>query len=237
MSTARDLIYDALLDLGAIASGESVDAAQGADALRAINQLLDAWSLDSLLILESTVETLSLVGSQQSYTWGTGGNLATTRPLKVLDASVTVDASPTFEKGIELINRDQWDAIPSKQTTSSIPTRLWVQTGYPLVTLNFWPMPSEVKTVTLYSQKQLTSLASLNTTLSLAPGYELALRTNAAVRLAPQFGKSVSAELASTAQGSLANIKRMNIKEILLGQDQALGQYRKPFNIFTGGFP
>ena len=80
MSTVRDLITAALLDLGALASGESPTAPEAQDAFRRLNLLLETWRLESLLVYAIDTVTKVLTGAA-SYTWGPGGDIDTTRPV------------------------------------------------------------------------------------------------------------------------------------------------------------
>lgn len=231
--TGRELITGALRLIGAIASGETASADEATDALSALNGMLDSWSLEKLILYARTEEVFTLVGAQQTYTIGSTGDFNTTRPLSIEEARIRVS---NVDYPVEIIGLEKWSAIANKTLTSTYPIMLYPEFTNPLATLKFWPIPDAANSVVLWSWKTLTQIATLNTTIALPPGYERALRYNLAIELAPEYGKSVSAEVASSALESKSNIKRINFKPAMLFVDSALlgGRNGKGFNIYTG---
>lgn len=222
-TTARDIIKGSLRLIGAIASGENPSASELSDGLDTLNEMLDSWSNESLLIHAKIRETFPLVGGKQSYSMGPSGDFDTSRPQRIENALLQdSSASPQYETPIKILVQDQWAAIPIKDISTSIPTELYVEDTYPLAALNFWPIPSEAKNVVLYSWKPLTNFATADTTITLPPGYLKALRYNLALELSPEFGREPSALIVNSAVESKANIKRMNIKPMFLKIDSGL---------------
>lgn len=233
MSTVRDLVKGSLRLLGAIATGETASAEEQADALSALNDMLDSWSTEGLIVDARVRETFTFTAGDGTYTLGTGGDFSTDRPLRIENASV-IQSGSTLEMPIEIITVDQYAEIGLKSLQSSFPTRLYAEGTYPLETLNFWPVPSEAATLVLYSWKPLATYASANVDVELPQGFARALRYNLAVELAPEYGKAVSAEIAAIAQESKDNLKRMNTKVNVLSCDQAVLARPSSFNIYTG---
>lgn len=234
MATARDLIKASLRLIGAIATGETPSADEQTDALSAMNRMIDSWSNESLIIYEKVREEFSLTVNDGEYTIGASGDFNTTRPMRI-EAATYEDqsASPAFEYPINIINLDEWANIQAKDLTG-IPTHLYFETSYPLATIHLWPKPDTADKLVLYSWKPLSSFASANATASLPPGYEDALVYNLAVRLAPEYGKAVAPEIASTALDAKGNIKRMNIKPHYLRCDPFLNNRRTMFDYRIG---
>lgn len=235
MSTVRDLIKGSLRLIGAISTGETPSADEQADALVALNDMLDSWSTENLIIQSKVREEFTLVSGTQSYTIGSGGTFNTSRPLKIEAATIEdQSSSPNSEYNLEIINLEQWASIPIKDVAGvSIPTRLYFEDTYPLATIYLWPKPSAANKLVLYSWKPLTSFASVDTVLSVAPGYAKAFRYNLALDLAPEYGKEPSQFVLDGANKSKSNIKRMNIKPHYLKSDPAVLS-GSPFNILTG---
>lgn len=230
--TAREHIKTAMRLIGALASGENPSADEASDALAALNRMLGSWANDGLLVYQKTRETFSLTVSQQIRTIGSGGNFDTSRPVLLLGAGII---SNSIEYPVDLINIDQWAEIPDKSTTSDLPTKIYYEPESPLGKLYFWPVPSAAKSIALYSNKPFSTL-TLETEISYPTGYDAAIVSNLAKIIAPEFGKSISAELAEEALNSKASIMRTNTKEVFMTSDAAgLTQSdRKPFNIYTG---
>jgi hypothetical protein len=168
MATVRDLVKGSLRLIGAIAVGETPSADEQADALASLNDMLDSWSLENLIVYAKVRETKVLTASDGSYTFGLTGDINTARPIRIENAGV-IPSGDTQELPLEIITKDQWAAIQLKSTESTIPSVLYPEGTYPLETLNLWPVPSEAATLVLYSWNQLSTFASSNTDVELPP--------------------------------------------------------------------
>ncbi len=230
MSTVRDLVKGSLRLIGAIAQGETPSAEEQADALLVLNEMLDSWSTENLTIFAKVREEFALVGNQAVYTMGPTGDFDTTRPLRIENAGIIQDLS---EYPIGILNQDQWAAIRIKTSTSTLPSKIYLEGTYPLETVNVWPVPSAAATIALYSWKPLASFATVNSTVDLPPGYLKALRFNLALMLCPEYGRQPDTAVVAGALESKENIKRMNIKPLLMQVDPGLLR-RRAFNIITG---
>jgi len=234
--TGRDLVTASLRLIGAIAPGDSLTASEAIDGLASVNRMIDSWSNDSLLIFDNIREEFSLTPGTQSYTIGSGGAFNTVRPLKIEEALIKVETTtPSVEYPVKIMSLSEWSSIFQKGISSNIPTAIYTEGSYPLDVINIYPMPSAACKLVLFSMKQLTSIATLDTSLSLPPGYERALVYNSAIELAPEYGKTPSELIFNTANESKAAIKRVNYKPGYLRSDAALvagGRY----NIYTGDY-
>jgi hypothetical protein len=136
---------------------------------------------------------------------------------------------------VEIIDADRWSNIPVKGTASGIPTKLFVEGSNPLETLNFWPLPNVASSAVLWSWKPLTQFASVNSTVTVPPGYLRALRYNLALELSAEYGIQPAVGVAAGALESKENIKRHNIVSPLMSVDDALLSGSGGFNYLTGG--
>lgn len=232
--TAREIVSAALRKIGALASGETASAADANDGLSELNRMIGSWSTDGLLIYAKTADSLTLVAGTASYTMGTGGTFSTTRPQEILEALIRDSSNSDYPLTLRTLS--EYASIGTKSSQSSLPTDLYEDGGYPLRTLTLYPVPSSAYTLIVYSLKPLTSVSTLDTTISLPPGYDDALIYNLAVRLAPEYGKTVSDVVSLMAVETKAGAKRSNERQAFLKVDSALVPrgYRS-INIFTGG--
>lgn len=222
------------MDLGILSSGETPSAQEQTDAFSALNDLLDSWSTQNLLIPAKLREVFPLVSGQQTYTMGVGGNFNTSRPQMIENALIVAQTIPETELPIKIINQDQFAGIIVKSTTSSLPLYLYNDNAFPMANLSLWPVPNINTQLILYSWKPLIDFATVNTVLTLPPGYARALRYNLEVELAPQFGVQLSENIIALAVESKEDIKRMNKKPLYLGMDGALLERNVAFNWLTG---
>jgi len=236
--TGRDVLSASLRLIGVYASGESPTADEATDGLAALNRMLDSWSTQRLLIYYIPREVFTFTANKGSYTMGSGGDFNTTRPLKLENVELILnDVSPSIERPIQIATKDEYAAIISKSLTSTIPLLVYSDENYPLPTLNFYPVPNTAYQVAIYSWKQLTNVATLDTALSFPPGYERALIYNLALEISPEYGKNPSEVVVQTAMEAKGNIKRLNADTAqFLRCDSALQSRPSRFNIYTGEF-
>jgi hypothetical protein len=233
--TALDLIKGSLRLCGAIATGEAPSASEASDALLSLNDLLDSWSQDGLMVYQTPRESFPLTPSKQTYTMGVGGDFNTARPIKFLKAAVEQSSgSTTNELPIHLITVSEWAQINVKQVLSSLPQRLYPDTGFPFTNINLWPIPNLANNLIIYSMKPLTSFVTVGDTVVLPPGYSRMIRYNLAVELAPEYGKQLSPEVAAIAMESKNAIQRSNTNPVYMTSDAIGLANRKPFNYLTG---
>lgn len=230
--TGLGLVSASLRLIGAIAPGESLNAQEATDGLDALNRMISSWSNEGLIIHAITQETpLTLTAGDGTITLGASGDI-TTRPMSIERASIR-DGSTDYP--VRILTPEEYAAIPDKTTQSDYPTDLYDDGAYPQRSVKLYPVPSSAKALVLWTKRALTEIASLSTDISLPPGYERALAYNGAIELAPEYGKSASAEVAKVAEESKDAIKRTNVRVPLLQCDAAVvGQ--GCYNIYTGGY-
>lgn len=236
MATVRDLITSSLRLIGAIASEESATAAEAVDGLDVLNDIVDSWSLERLLILAVVRQEFTLAAGQQFRTLGVTGNFNTTRPIKIIRAGIVVPNSSNLELPVEIYDEKQWSEIAVKQTTSSIPLVIWPDNAFPLMNIGIWPVPdNSTNKLVLYTWKPLPQFATLDDVLALAPGFKRALRYALAVELSPEYGKQPAASIVELASMSKGAIKSANAVMPLLDTDPAVRSRSAVFNYLTGG--
>ena len=187
MSTVRDLITDALRDLGAIGVAEIPTAAEEQDALRVLNQMIGMWRTESLMAYSRNEEVFSYLPGQNSYTIGAGGDFNTTRPVRIDGAYARDGNGNDLDIYICRSFQDYADIV-SKNATSTLITAIYYDPTYPLGTIYVWPvMTNSSYSLVLWTWTVLEEYTSVDTVISLPPGYELALWTNLAVLLGPRY--------------------------------------------------
>lgn len=210
--TANDLINSSLRLIGVLASGETPTGAESQDAFLILNQMIDSWNSERLMIFTLTISEFSLVSGQQTYTLGSGGDFNMARPARIERMSIVNLNNPAqpLELPIEMLTDQGWQAIPVKLITSSLPQKCYDDGAFPLRNLNFWCVPNVPVKVRIYGWTALTQFPDFQTSLTFPPAYLKALRYNLAVDLAPEFGREVPASVAAQAVISKAAIESLN---------------------------
>lgn len=230
---ASDLIKGSLRLIGAIATGETPSASELADGLVSLNDLLDSWSTNGLLIYQNKRESFPLIPGKQAYTIGLTGDLNTDRPVRIKKAFTDQNGLEIEMEILETI--EEWAELKIKSFTSSLATKLYVEPGSPFSTINLWPIPNIANNLVLYSEKPLTSFATSSTDVPLPSGYARALRYNLALELAPEFGREPSALVVQAAMDSKADIQRINTDPVYMSSDETgAGSSANRFDYRTG---
>jgi hypothetical protein len=207
MTTALDIIKRSMRLLGVYSIGEDPTAAESADALTALNALVDTLPNSPLTIHSKTLDSITLVANQASYTVGPSGATVTPRPVEVLDISYITYQGVDY--GLSKATQQDYNSIDVK-TIGGIPGLIYPLMDMPNITVYLWPVPSEVMTLNLWSVKALTSFPALNTVVSLPLGYEQFLAFFLAETLAPEFEVQVPESVARECARIRRAIKRTN---------------------------
>jgi hypothetical protein len=119
--TASEIVELALLDIGAIAIGESPTADELTDALKRLNMFMASLVNDGVYIHKRDVQTLTMVDGQTRYTLAAGtkriihmwlSNEGGDYPIDVLDYA-DYDALPSKgTPGVPLYARGNYDTYP-----------------------------------------------------------------------------------------------------------------------------
>lgn len=234
--TGRDIVTAALKLIGAFAPGESLPAAEATDGLGTLNRMLSSFSNDNLLIHARVREEFTLVSGTQQYTMGSGATFDTDRPLEISQALIRDESvSEAVEYPIRIVSLEEWSRIFAKGVSAPYPTALYAHGTYPNETIDLFPKPSAAHKLVLWSVKPLSSISTLDTAVSLPPGYEELLIYNLAPRLAPEYGRQTPAEVMKIAMDSMASIKRRNNRPHYLRIDDAITGDGRGFDIYSGG--
>jgi hypothetical protein len=236
MATAGDQINRALRLLGVLAEGETPSSEMSADALTALNQMLDSWSTERLAVYNTHDQVFTWPANTASRTLGPTGDFVGFRPTALDDSTYFRDASSGISYGIRFINQQQYNGIAFKTVTSTYPQVMWVNPNNPDFEISIYPVPTKNLEFHFVSAEALTQPATLATSLSFPPGYLRAFAYNLACEIAPEFGVEPSAQVQRIAMTSKRNLKRINDPGDLMALPYSLTGNRQRFNIFAGNF-
>ena len=197
--TAQTLIKAALRSIGAIATGETPTAAELADGLEAMRFMLRNWSSQNIRIPFTTTESVALTGAT-SYSWGSGGTIATARPVQIRGAY-------TSDNIVDIIDEAKYRHLVVGNSGGPVQW-LWYQPQYPLGYIYPWPLDSS--TLHIDSLKELTDPTAITSSVAFPTGYDDAIKWNLAVRLAPEYGKDAGATVTALAATTLHAIETLN---------------------------
>jgi hypothetical protein len=221
MATIREIITGSLRLIEVVGAGEAVTAEDAADALTALNAMLDSWSVDGNKVWTEAIEAYSVSATRLSYTIGPGGNINTAVPVDIINISLQLGNLPS----VPLDRMNAYNYAQFADTTLQLmPSAFYYKYGTPLATIYFNSVLNQAYTMQLTSKKALSNYSSINDTLIAPPGWIRAIRYNLAREIAPEFGKSLSPEARSIAVESLQSIENQisNLSSGELGFDGML---------------
>lgn len=222
MPTGADIARAALRRAGILSFEEEGDAAEIADALSVISDLLDAWRTDHLTISGITRTAYSLVTNTQSYTIGSGGTFNQEFPSDIKRWSVIPDggaASPVEIPRGRPLEWEEWQRIPVKSQTGDYPSKLWFDSRQDagLGRILVWPIPdSNSPDIVLYNEVAALTALVHATSYTLPIGVKRALVLNGALELslsgAYEVPDKTIQKLAAVAPQALADVKRQHYR-------------------------
>ena len=283
MTTALQIIQGALLNINAYAPGDVIRAADSANSLEVLNDLLDSWDNDRAQVYCTNENIFSFVAGQYQYTvgnydagqfagtvtngsptitgvsvpsdmiargdlTGTGipagttiistnpgagtilmsanaslspgiqqirytipGNFKMARPLRVLDSYTRINGSQSaLDYPIVVTSRERYNDIGFKAIDAPWPVVMWYNPTMPLGQLSFYQAPSGGGELHLFTDVLLTNFQLLTTDVRMPQGYSRMLKWVLAKELAPQFGKSWSAENEMNMKDALMKVRQLN---------------------------
>jgi hypothetical protein len=92
MATALNIISRAMKDIGALAAGEVPTADEAEDALELLNDMLDQWSNESMMVFYRTEIVFKTVQNTVQYTLGPNGSVGASFTGSIANNVLTVTA-------------------------------------------------------------------------------------------------------------------------------------------------
>jgi hypothetical protein len=234
--TAGDQINRALRLLGVLAEGETTSASVSQDSLMAMNQMIDSWNTERLSVFCTQDQVFTWPAGEYIRTLGPTGNFIGLRPVLLDEATYFRDPGTNVSFGIKFINQQQYNGIAVKTVTSTYPQVIFVNMGFPDVTMSIYPRPTRDLEWHFISVQELSNPATLATELFFPPGYLRAFTYNLAMEIAPEFGVEPSPQVQRIAMTSKRNLKRINNPDDVMSMPYAIVATRQRFNIYAGNY-
>ena len=234
--TAGDQINRALRLLGILAEGETPSAATSQDALVALNQMIESWSIERLSVFCTQDQTFTWTAGLITRTLGPSGDFIGLRPVLLDEATYYRDPGTNVSFGIKFINQQQYNGIAVKTVTSTYPQVIFVNMGFPDITMSIYPKPTRDLEWHFVSVQELDQPATLATVLHFPPGYLRAFTYCLAMEFAPEFGVEPSPQVQRIAMTSKRNLKRINNPDDIMSMPYSLVATRQRFNVYSGNY-
>lgn len=211
MTLQEGIVDPAFKLLGLIAAGRLMATWEYADALDAINALMDSTGVRGL-VYQITDELFSLTGPA-SYTMGPAGVWATVRPLRIRAAMVL--AANLASKPVKIVDAEEFSQVFDRSAVGLFAQVLTCDYAAPAATIRLNPAPVTGSQLELWSVKPLTNFATITDVLALPQGYLEFLKYNLAVALAPAFADAkLTPETVQLAQSTMAGLQTLAMETL-----------------------
>ena len=264
MTQPIDIISRALKDIGALEAGETPTPEATTDAFDMLNDLVDQWSNEEMMVFYKNEIVFPIVPGQTQYTIGPGGQIGAIVTASISGTILTVTgiSSGAINVGQTLdgtgvvagtkivamltgagnnVNEAGTYQVNISQTVASTTINLYYQPSEQLGNIYVWPNPSQGE-MHIFTDNLFQGYTTIYDPIVLPQGYTMALRWCLAERLMPMYGKASPTQIAMitgfAAQGK-ATVKRINMKPVQSARfaDAMLASRQKDAGwILSGGF-
>lgn len=212
MTTANQIIAQALGLIGIRSSTDPINGPDAAIALERLNTLLDAWRADSFYAYATQTITGTLPANTQTLTIGpVGADLVLDpRPIRIERGSKFTTGG--IDYSIIPVTQAEYEDIGLKAVSSIGPGVLFYDPAVPEATISFFPRASAAVTLSLVCLLQVSEFADLTTDYDLAPGYRRALVYSLAEECAPDFEREAPPSVLRTASAARRLVRKTNLR-------------------------
>lgn len=234
-TTVLDIIRRALRLLGVLATGETPDGPEAADALQVLNWMIEQWTNEKLMVYYIENELFAVTAGVGTYTIGPDAinTWVTMLPIKI-ESAFCRDNSSGFNNDykLELIPNDRYQDIFQKGILTTYPKYIHYVRSWPNGSIDLWPVPTRNYTLGLSHWHQITKYLNLTDIVCLPPGYKTALAYNLAMEMSGEYGQAVSSVVQNEAVKAKTILKRENFEAIMMSTDPMLVP-RRMYNIYS----
>lgn len=203
LTSALDVIKGAMLRVGVLDPIEAPTAEQTAVSLDALNSIIDGLRTSALSGIGPVEYVASVTAG--AVTIGPSGQIDVPRPLLIAGAYCRVAG---IDRPIDVISKQEWDAIDIKSLGSTWPDVCWYDDAMPIGTVKFWPVPSGTVEVHLKVTESLQPFGTAHTSQHLGQGLKRALILALALEVSPIFGMQPTPQLLRDASNAMRSYKR-----------------------------
>ena len=206
------VINGALRALGVLRAGDSVenDPTLEADCAEALNLMLKSWQNLGIQLWTRKQQTVPFTTATSSVNFKTpGGGVNIAPPLRIIDAYRKDTSS---DVPMTLLSRLDYDQLSNK-ASNGVPTQFFYDYQATEGTLYVWPAASSNTNIVVTYHKPFDDMDSNVDSLDFPQSWQEAVKWNLAMRLAPEFGRQVTQEIAILATQTLSNAQEAGYEE------------------------
>ncbi len=248
IATAQEIISDALTELGILSAPDQTPSPANLNiGLSKLNQMIDSWNLKQERIWQVERAVFPFSPGVNEYLLGPTGAWVRPRPIGprpgngIYQASVILPGSPPVFIPVTILDQEDWASLRLRNLNTTLPLALYNDGGIPNSRVYFYGTPPSAYQAELWIQAQIGQYATAGTSITVPPGYRLALALSLAEELMGVFSRIIPAEpvgLEKRARQARAAIARTRVQPSTQRNDAAnLNRTgRGGYNWRTGGY-
>jgi hypothetical protein len=213
--TIQQLITLSLRDTQVVWPGQTPSPDELQNGLDTLNETLDSWSNEGLLVPNHVLTQFALAAGTSNYTMGVGANWVTSAlPIKLKGAIASLTG---FQRGLEVLPMELFEASIDNAIgeTSVLPLKLGIDNAAPQRNVRVWPTPNNSSAVIEASYwTPLASVALADTVNFALPGFQQAIQNELTLRLADMFRVAITPAMQMNAQNSKKALARLDPSEV-----------------------
>jgi hypothetical protein len=241
-----DLLYMAHRKAGILmAPGRSYSIEEAVDGLLELNNMLNDWKAERLMVYSEDRQLFPINANQQTYLigLGPGADYVVERPERIERAEfIFTNVTPNVEVPMKIFSPQEWTSLTPKLLTNTIVTSLYYE---PLVLpsgngkITLWPAPTQAWQIAIWIWITVNEFANTTDTVTLPPAYRSLIQNNLAVRLAAMYpGRSniapatvqLAAQLKSKIKGMNAPVLECQTEAAARGVNDKAGRHWSIFS-------
>ena len=226
MATVTEVITQALKDSMVVGEGDAASAETMTDAFALFQQMMGLWQDSGMNVYAQVTSSFTPTGAI-SYSVGTGGDIAITRPEEIDNiywrlngTDIPVQLMSNYEEYLDIVNKTQ----------TGTPALGFYLPSYPLGTLYIYPQPTTGQ-VFITRREVLPTFTSITDTIVLPAKYLLPIRFSLAELFSVTFQTVISPSVSALANRYRTSLRKSNTRVPSLQVEPfTIGR----FNINTG---
>lgn len=209
MTTALQIITDALGKIGVLGAGDTMQSEDAQLALAMLNGIVDAWSNEPYSAYTVSEVTCNLNAGDYTKTIGPGQQIDVARPMRLEVGGFTRQAN--IDRSVDVWSYRDYNEITLKSVSATWPQGIYYDGGFPVGNIYMWPKVGIACTLHLMLQVRITQFDDLATDYSLPPGHKRTLGLCLAQELAPVYGRQLPPAIERQAANAKRLLKRSHV--------------------------
>jgi hypothetical protein len=215
--TWRQVITDALVEIGSYDYSDTPSAAHIELGRRYLNGILDSWKAQNIFAYSATYAKYTLTAARQPHKIGPGLSspdfAADMVPSRITNAAIVVGSGTTeADYPLDPIDSDEWKWVQNKQYTEPVPTQIYYTPLIAYGEIYLQGIPSYAYGIRMELLNVITEIpaGSLYVNVSIPSGYRKAIKLTLAEEICRPMGREKPGDLIRDAARARTTIMMAN---------------------------